>query len=592
MKSKKWLISLGLAVVLVMAFALPACNGTPKEYWHTPGGEKISFKISSITGPYYNIALLVAENLQDLGLDVTVEAIDSSTYYDYLYQPDLGGMEAFVSAEDPSPDPWSDWIWMMLGDPEDWGYMWNPTWWTNSTYDELFQQNYFAPTLDAKKDIIFEMQEILANELPVIYLVREDIISVYREENWDNWFNELGGPCTWINEYSMREVTQAGDETQLNIGTIALMSNLLMDQESLMYTNAGCLYLMMVYENLAGYPKVDEASVEANPLVAYDFVPKLATAHSWDYEADGTGGQNQILTIDLREGVKWHDGENFTADDVVYTLKYVTNKWGNNKPINWTAVEDAGGEEILPEHVLVTKTGDYQVEFRFVEGYHQNEEYFPSVYMWDAVVPEHVFGPAGNGTQEGWNEDPLSWDGNYIGTGPYKVLEWEQDEYLLLERFDDYWGDGVEGWGLPEAQQILWKLFPDYGQMWISLEAGEIDTTMGSGAPFAKYDAYMANAELTVEVVKDLSVNYMGFNLHPTAGYEPLQDLALREAIAAAIDKENIVDVAFGGYGEAADAFVYNESGNHNPSLPNNEYDPTEAASILTAAGYTKHAAE
>ena len=589
MKSKKWLISLGLAVVLVVAFAIPACTGEPTEYWHTPGGEKISFEISAITGPYNDIALMVTEDLQDFGLDVTVRTIDSTTFYEYLYDPASGGMEAFVVSEDPSPDPWSDWIWMMMGDPETWGAGWNPTYWSSETYDELFQQNYFAPNLSAKQEILFAMQEILATEVPVIYMVRENVITVMRIDNWENWFNELGGPCTWINEYAIREVTPVDDATQLNIGTTVLMSNLNLDQDVLSYTNAGCLYLMVVYESLVGYPKVDAATLESNPESAYDFIPKLATAYEWDYEDDGTGGQNQILRIDLREGVTWSDGENFTADDVVYTLKYVTSRWGNSRPVNWTAVEEGGGEEILPEHMLATKTGDYQVEFRYVQDYHQNEGFFPSAFMWEEIAPEHVFGPAGNGTYEGWQEDPLTWDGEYIGTGPYKVKEWEVDEYLLLERFDDYWGDGVEGWGLPAAQQVLWKMYSDVGQMWLALEAGEIDTTMGFGAPFAKYDLYMANPDLIVEVVPDLSVNNLGFNLHPTAGYEPLQDLALREAIAAAIDKDNIVEIAFGGYAEVASSWVYNESPNLNPSLPNNEYDLTEAESILLAAGYTKH---
>ena len=581
MKSKKWLISLGLAVALVVAFALPACNGGGDESgWYTPEGDLISFEISAVTGPYNNIALMVAEDLQDLGMDVSVSVLDSTTYYEYLYEPNLGGMQAFVSAEDPSPDPWSDWIWMMLSDPEDWGYMWNPTWYDNAEYNQLFIDNYVAaPNLTAKKEILYGLQQNLAENVPVIFLVREELIATYREDNWENWHVTMGGPVTWINEYSMREVTKAGNETQLRIGTTTLVSNLNMVQESLMYTNAGCLYLMMCYENLAGFPKVDEDLADA-----YNFVPKLATGYEWDSESDGTGGENQILRINLRQGVKWHDydteAKNMTADDVVYTLKYVTNKWGINKPINWTAVEE-NEWEILPEHVLVTKTGDYQVEFRFIEGWHQNEGFFPSVYIWDAVVPKHKFEGA---------EDPLAITGGYIGTGPYKVKEWVPDEYLLFERFDDYWAAGAEGdpyWELPEAEQILWRLYSDFGAMWLALEAGEIDTVMGYGAPFAKYDDYVANPDLTVEVVPDLSVNYMGFNLHPTEGYEPLQDLALREAIAAAIDKQDIVDLVLGGYGEVADSWTYNESPNHNPSLPNNEYDPTEAENILLTAGYT-----
>ena len=110
MKSKKWLISLGLAVVLVVAFTIPACTPTQEAGWYTPEGEHIEFEISATTG-YTDVGLLVAEDLLNFGLNVTARALDWTTYYQYLYEPDKGGMQAFISAEEPSLDPWSDWIW-------------------------------------------------------------------------------------------------------------------------------------------------------------------------------------------------------------------------------------------------------------------------------------------------------------------------------------------------------------------------------------------------------------------------------------------------------------------------------------------------
>jgi ABC-type transport system substrate-binding protein len=581
MKLKKWLISLGLALVLVVAFALPACEPTPAEYWYTPEGEKISFDITTIGGRSGDIGLMAVTDLQDFGFDVTHRVIDSTTFFEYLYEPQLGGMETYITDNDPGPDPWSDWIWIMLADPEDWGYMWNPTWYNDERYNELWVENYIAPNLTAKQEVLHEIQEKLAQDVPLHFLVRNEFIAVHRTDGWGNWFNEMGGYVTWINEYSLRECTKLGDETQLKVGTLALMPNLNMDQEVFMYTNVGCLYLMLVYENLAFYPKVDE-----DLGAAYDFVPKLATGYEVTYEDDGAGGQNQVWTIDLREGVKWHDydtsGKNLTADDVVYTIKYVTTRWDAIKPVDWVAVE-ANDWEILPEHMLATKTGEYQVELRFVEGWHNNEDYLPNVFMWDAVVPEHVFGPAGNGTYEGWNADPLSWDGEYIGTGPYKVKEWVPDSYLLLERNDDYWGP------LPEAEQVLFKLYTDTGPLFLALEAGDIDVVEGETASFAKFDDYEADPNLEVETVTDLSIYTMGFNIHPTEGYEPLQDVVLRQAIAYAIDKQNIVDIALGGYGEVAYSWTYNESPNLNPDLTKYDYDTTAAETLLLDAGYTKH---
>jgi len=569
-KSKKWLISLGLAVALVVAFALPACNGGGDEPgWYTPEGDLISFDISTTAG-YSDMSLMVANDLQDFGFDINYEVLDSTTFYEYLYEPNLGGMDAFIAGDDPSPDPWSDWIWIYLSDPEDWGYMWNPCWYNDDRYNELWVENYLAPNLSAKQAILFEMQEILAQDVPIHWLVRADNIGVVRTDNWENWFPEMGGQVSWLNEWSIREVTAVDDATQLNLGDLIFMPNLYMDQEVLMYTNIGCLYLMLVYENLSYYAKIDQDLGDA-----YDFVPKLATNYTVTYEDDGTDGQNQVWTINLREDVKWHDynitGEMLDADDLVYTVQYVTNKWGVNKPVNWTAVEE-NEWEILPEHMLATKTGEHQVEFRFVEGWHQNEDFFPSVYCWDAVVPKHKFVGV---------EDPLVETGDYIGTGPYMVKEWEPDSYLLLERFDDYWGP------LPEPQQVLFKMYADTGALFLALEGGEIDGTLGDTAPPAKVATYQADPDLQVDIWPALTLRYLGFNLHPDMGYEPLQDVVLRRAIAYAIDKQDIVDVALGGYGEVCYSWTYNESPYLNPDLTKYDYDTTAAESILLDAGYT-----
>jgi ABC-type transport system substrate-binding protein len=583
MKSKKWLISLGLAVVLVVAFALPACETTPTEYWYTPESEKISFEISTIGGASADTGLMVTNDLKDFGLDVTHRVIDSTTFLQYLYEPNLGGMQVYIYGEDPSVDPWSDWIWTMLSDPEDWGYMWNPVWYNDERYNELYFENLVAPNLTAKEEILHEMQEILAEDLPLFYLVRPDFIAAYRTDHWENWHNQLGGPVSWINEYSIREVTAVGDATQLGIGGLTMMPNRNMDPEVLMYTNIGCLYLMIVYENLAGFPKVDEDSLEADPDAAYDFVPKLATGYNVTYEDDGEGGENQIWTITLREGVKWHDyetsGENLTAGDVVYSMKYAVNKWDWTKPIDWVAVEeDTEWDEILPEHVLVEANGDYTVKFTYIDGYHLTDEYVPNWWLWDPIVPEHIF--------EADEREPLEWDGYSIGTGPFKMAEFETDDHMLLERFDGYWGD------LPDVQQVMHKRYDDPGAMFLALESGVIDTVEDTALQHMKISTFEADENIEVEIVPGLTVNYLGFNLHPDMGYEPLQDKVLRQAIAYAINNQDIVNIIYGGYAEIPDGFIYRESPMHNPDLPQYEFDLTTARDMLLAANYTFHAEE
>jgi len=398
------------------------------------------------------------------------------------------------------------------------------------------------------------------------------------------WLISLGLAVVLVVAFALPACTPAEPEpaSRLNIAVTALSNSLDMDQLDLQNTNFGTLYLLLVYEPLYAYPKVDD--IESNPDAAYGFAPRLVEDFSWSYEDDGTGGENQILTLDLEEEVTWHDGEDFTADDVVFSFKSFTiNPWAPNMPINWTHYEETW--DIYEDDVLVTATGNHTVELRYVEEWHQPEAYLPNDFLWYSIVPEHVFGPAGNGTYTGWEADPLDWDGEYIGTGPFKVKEYEVDQYVLLERFDDYWGD------LPAAKEVLFKLYEDDNAMWMAFESDDPSSLMDlaiAGVKFQKKASYEADPRITVEVVPDLSILVLGFNLHPTGGYAPLAELPLRQAIAAAIDKENMCTMIAGGYAEPADSWVYLESPFHHDSLPNNTYNVTEAASILTDAGYTK----
>jgi len=376
--------------------------------------------------------------------------------------------------------------------------------------------------------------------------------------------------------------------SRLNIATTALPASLDMNQLELCNTNLGALYLMLVYEPLYRYAKIDQDLADA-----YDFVPGLVTGKSWSHEGD-----NQILTLDLRKGVKWHDGEDFTADDVVFSFKsLVISPWAADMPVNWTAVDDYGDDDwcdddICPEDILVEQGVDeYQVKMTYVKDYNQSEDYLPSDFLWYGIVPEHVFGDAGNTTSHpDWNEDWWMWDGNYIATGPFKVKEFKVDQYLLLERNDDYWGD------LPAAKEVLFQLYEDPNAMWMAFERGDMDLVIG-GVPFPKKDAYEADTDIQVEVLRDLSISVLGFNLHPTGGYPPLvgeEGLPLRRAIAAAINKTDMCEILAGGYALPADSYVYLESPNHYGGagnygiLPNNTYNLTKAEEILTAANYTK----
>ena len=596
MKSKKWLISLGLAVVLVVAFAIPAC-GEPTEWLHSPyTDEKIELTLTVPTIPsdYVSMAQMIVEDLREFGIAASYATMEHSTYVEKIYDPWEGGLEMFIYGLDPCYDPISDWIWSCLADPYGQGNYWNGSYWYNATYDELHVQNFFAPNLEEKKAILYEMQEIISDELPKYMLVRPDYIAAWRTDRWTNWHNDIGGVNLWSNFWSILEAEAVGGATRMDMAFPADMPNLFMDQDVLDQTTLGCTYKSLVYECLAIPTKIEEGHAED----AYNFTSRLAVDYSVStgnrtHPVYDTTWEAQVWTVELREDVKWHDGENFTAYDVEYTCENICTPWSPQKPVTWDSYEVSWNETDLVWWVEVVN--DHTIEFIYENPI--NPDYVPGWWLWNGIAPKHIFGPAGNGTYEGWNVDPTLWDGESIGTGPFKYVEHEEEVFHHWERNDDWWGDK------PDVIDLYCKIIPTTSATVMKLQAGGmddgIDTFTEFPLPPSFIDVLNADEDITVDIVPGITIVYMAFNIY-SDGYRddegggpylepeanPLQDVVLRQAIAYAIDVEAMIDLVYQGYGEMVDSFCYPESPNHNPALEMYELDTTTARSMLEAEGY------
>ena len=573
MKSKNWLISLGLAVILVVAFALPACEPTEESGWYTSDGQRLSFELTTPNySPLNSMGIMIAQDLQDVGLDVSPQEMEPTTFIGRLYYPhETPSLEMFIYGEAPSLPPWSDWIWVLMMDPEGWGAEWNPFWYQDDRYDELGMGIYYAANLTERHDMLYELQEILAEDLPAIFLVNPSHIAAYRTDEWTGWTMMLDGPVSWINPHSIMEVEAVGEADTLNIGFQAMMPSTVMLRETIAYTNWGCLYLWLVYDQLAGMHKAPIGEEEQ----AYEWVYRLAEniTITWEDEGDGWDGPTQVWTVDLREGMKWHDydtsGKNLTADDVLFTFLYVHTPWWTTKPLNWTAVE-ANDYEVLPEHWHMEKVNDYQIRFWYPEEEAISEAYAPDWVMWDNIVPKHIFEEHVDNIEEFPNTES-------VGTGPYKMHEFEEDSHMHLKINQDYWGDK------PNAENVIFRLYTTGELMFGALKSGEIDATGDESLPWQRIAEFEAVAGMEVEVVGGDSVWYLGFNLYPEG---LLQDKALRQSIAHAIDKEALLEMLFGDYGTTSDSWMYTGIPDHNPDLPQYELSAAMFKSVVEGAGY------
>lgn len=268
-------------------------------------------------------------------------------------------------------------------------------------------------------------------------------------------------------------------------------------------------------------------------------------------------GKTMQITYKLREGVKWHDGAPFTSADVKYT---------------WEAVKD-------PAFIAESKNGSSEVEsidtpddLTVVVNYNTILPTFASTLFTFGIMPKHIL--------EGTDLNTSSYNETPIGTGPFKVTEFARGQYVVVERFEDYWDTAENGDQLPYLDQIIFKMIPDTNTLITQLRSGEVNMVVQ--VPYSQA-SQVENIE-GIEIVRGplLSWQHLDFNFkNPT-----LADLEVRKAIAHAIDRSVLIK-AQGGYPEAIKSPVVPIFEYYDPNTPEIGYDPEMAKKILDDAGYT-----
>lgn len=233
-----------------------------------------------------------------------------------------------------------------------------------------------------------------------------------------------------------------------------------------------------------------------------------------NYEVSEDGKE---VTLELRDDIKWHDGEDITADDVIFTMDAV-NDPQSGVDFVYNILKEIAGEEVTYE-----KIDDLKVKFNLPT---------PSSYFIDCLgslplQPKHAY----NGNTKLMDSEEVL---KGLGSGPHKVKEWRPGEALILERFDEYYGEKAP------LDTIVFKVIPDTNAQDIALQNGEI--TLRELDNDKDIEKYEADDRFDVIYIPEGRVNYMLFsNLH-----EKMQNKDARKAIALAL---NVEDIVKGGYG-------------------------------------------
>ena len=295
-----------------------------------------------------------------------------------------------------------------------------------------------------------------------------------------------------------------------------------------------------------------------NNLVRFSFedgstvVPDLA--ERWEVDAD-----SRVWTFFLRDDVVWHDGEPFTAADVVFSVETIRSP---DVASRWSAAfVTLETVEALDEH---TVRMTFEAPFAPL---------LSTLAYNLAIVPEHVL----SGMDLSVPSGPTGFVTNPIGTGPFRFVEQVSGSHFILEANPDYFE------GRPAIDRVEFKVVPDVNAQVAQLLTGELDITW-TVEPI-HYDRLAAASNIVLG-----EVDVPRFDWIPLNNDNPLfQDARVRRAMAHALDRELMVQAVFGGFGAVA-------TGPIPPSIawvPRDqtrmlEYDVEGALALFAEAGWTR----
>jgi peptide/nickel transport system substrate-binding protein len=331
-------------------------------------------------------------------------------------------------------------------------------------------------------------------------------------------------------EPAAEEPMAEGPQGTLRVGLSAEPSSLYIPTtpDKISDIAASQLYDPLVFQNTAG-----------------EIVPALA--ESWESSEDGT-----VWTFKLRQGVTFHNGDPFTADDVVATWEYgsaETSSW----PEKYTIATSV--EKVDDFTVKVTTDGPKPL---LMVTMHDFWSIIPKKYMDEVGV-------------EGFLQKP-------VGTGPFMFKEWVKGEQLTYVANPNYWQKEY-----PKSAELVFRFIPESATRVAAIQQDEVDIV-------TRLSAEEADSLKSVDGVKVVQyqvprIYYMAFNNLSGSESDAIRDPKVRQAINYATDVDGIITALFAGNGQRAAGYVASSELGYGivPPFP---YDPEKAKALLAEAGY------
>jgi peptide/nickel transport system substrate-binding protein len=298
-------------------------------------------------------------------------------------------------------------------------------------------------------------------------------------------------------------------------------------------------------------------------LVAADRNLQIESALAEDWEISDDA---KTWIFHLRKNVKFHNGNDFTADDVIYSF-------------------DRSKEDISAFKYCLSTVESYEkIDDHTVKVVCSEPNALLLAHLKDLMILDKE-------TCEGQTDEWIALNPN--GTGRYKFVEHVRGDKIVFERNEDFWGE------LPEVEKVIFKPITNEGTRTANMVSGAVDLIVN--VPVR--DIEMLESNDNVEIVSEPSLRIIYLNLagwtdtpsrdakmplKSPDGSNPFKDIRVREAIYRAINEEEIIEKIMNGYATPAPTYIPEGFNGYNPNIKRLEYDAELAEKLLDEAGYPR----
>lgn len=483
---------------------------------------------------------LLVENMRKLGLDVEHRAMPWEQQADLVwYERTNWQLTAWRMVGRPERmDPDEFVVNLFHSDTAESGY--NFVGYINPEYDALAEAQRGETDPEKRRELIFKAQELIARDVPYIYVAHPSLPQLVRTDVWDkNSIVDAQGIgvqnfWTWIGLTPLGKqksiITNTGDQIQA---------------------------INPLYISGDADSRITELIWDRLMRIGPDGLPQPWAAESVVWE------DNLNVLITLREGMKWHDGQPVTAEDVKFSFE--APKTGE-APMYAKFVAAIENIEIVDERTVRFTLNQPWVAFETASLAKLN------------LIPKHIWEPilanlaGSDANAESYQEEVP------IGSGPYRFVAWQPGESVILEANPDHFQP-------PKADKWILRIIPTQESALGQIQTGELNF-LREWEGDAEILRQVADSDPNIELFAspELGFRFFAFNLR----VEPFDDVVLRRAVAHVLPRDVIITNIFKGFAVPADSYVSAAIAYwHNPNLPQYEYNIEAARQLLADAGYT-----